>query len=53
MKTFKQLNRAAIREAITNDVIFCYFAPHDRKVIRHNSAIVEAIASRVQFSYIK
>jgi len=53
MKTFKQLNRAAIREAFRDDVQFTYFAPHDRKVVNHNSAIVEAIASRRNFSYIK
>jgi hypothetical protein len=51
MKTFKQLNRSAIREAIQNDVIFSWY---DRKGdLKHNSAIVTAIASRVQFSYIK
>jgi len=48
------LNKAhkkAFREALRNDVPFSYFAPHDRKVVKHNSAIVEAIASRRQFSY--
>jgi hypothetical protein len=44
-------HKIAFREALRNDVPFSYFAPHDRKVIRHNSAIVEAIASRRQFSY--
>jgi len=46
-----KLHRKAFREALRNDVPFSYFAPHDRKVIRHNKAIVEAIASRRQFSY--
>jgi hypothetical protein len=49
----KQLHKQAFREAIRNDVPFCYFAPYGKKVISHNSAIVEAIASRIQFSYIK
>jgi hypothetical protein len=54
MKTeIQKLHRHAFREALKNEIRFCYFAPHDRKVIRHNSAIVEAIASTRQFSYIK
>jgi len=46
-----KLHKIAFREALRNDVAFCYFAPHDKKVVKHNSAIVEAIASRRQFSY--
>jgi hypothetical protein len=51
MKTFKQLNRAAIREAITNDVRFSWY--NREGDLRHNSAIVTAIACNVKFSYIK
>ena len=46
-----KLHKIAFRDALRNNVPFSYFAPHDRKVIRHNSAICEAIASRRQFSY--
>jgi hypothetical protein len=45
-------HRQAFREALRSDIPFSYFAPHDRKVIRHNSAIVEAIASRREFSFV-
>jgi len=44
-------HKIAFREALRNDVPFSYFAPHDKKVVKHNSAICEAIASRRQFSY--
>ena len=49
----QRLHRKAFREALRNEARFCYIAPHDRKVIRHNQAIVEAIASTRQFSYFK
>ena len=50
MKTFKQLNRAAIREAIYNDVRFTWYEKAGSK--RHGSAILTAIAARIPFSYI-
>lgn len=51
--TNKQLHKQAFREAVRGNVPFCYFAPYTKKVTRHNKAIVEAIASRIAFSYIK
>jgi hypothetical protein len=48
---YKKLNRHARLEAYNNDVPFTYYYCGGR--IRHNSAIVEAIAARRQFSYIK
>jgi hypothetical protein len=48
---YKRLNRDARREALQNDVPFTWYDCGGR--IRQNSAIVEAIASRRQFSYIK
>jgi len=51
MKTFKQLNRAAIREAIKNDILFTWYQREGE--LKHGSAIVLAIASRTPFSYIK
>jgi hypothetical protein len=46
-------HRRAFREALRDEVRFCYFAPYGKKVVKHNSAIVEAIASARQFSYFK
>jgi hypothetical protein len=50
MKTFKQLNRAAIREAIRNDVRFTWY--QKKGDLKHNTAICTAIAANVPFSYI-
>ena len=47
---YKKLNRAARREALKNDVPFSWYDRGGR--VRHNSAIVEAIAGRRQFSFI-
>jgi len=46
-------SRAALREALREDISFCYFSPIERTIIRHNSAIVEALAYRREFSYFR
>ena len=46
-------HRKEFREALRNDIPFTYFEPYGKKVVKHNSAIVEAIASARKFSYIK
>jgi hypothetical protein len=47
---YKRLNRDARREAFQNDVPFTWYQREGE--LKHNSAIVEAIASSRQFSYI-
>jgi hypothetical protein len=51
--TNKKRSRAAMREALKEDISFCWFSPVQRIVIKHNSAIVEAIAYRREFSYFR
>ena len=48
---YARLNREAKREALKNDIPFSWYQREGE--VKHNSAIVEAIASRRQFSYIK
>jgi hypothetical protein len=47
---YKKQNRKARIEAYNNSVPFTYYYRGGH--IRHNTAIVEAIAARRQFSYI-
>jgi hypothetical protein len=45
-------SKTALREALRNDVSFCWFSPIERTVVRHTSAIVEAMAYRREFSFL-
>jgi hypothetical protein len=48
---YERLNRDARREALKNVVPFTWYQREGK--VKHNSAIVQAIASNRKFSYIK
>jgi len=49
----KRRSTIALREALRNDISFCWFSPIERTVLKHNRAILEALASRREFSYLR
>jgi len=48
---YARLNREAKREALRNDIPFSWYQREGN--VNHNSAIVEALAGRRQFSFIQ
>ena len=53
MTNLNKMFREARKEAIKNGVEFSYYVLPNNKILNHNSALVEAIGARRQFSYFR